>query len=86
MAAWAGGAGEGRPDINSYGAKRSNGKWRSAGNWREREGHLWFANTRFSGNGLTFIAIQSKNRGSMPTLDPVTSGNSNVRLAALQQE
>src|SRR5215831_14636087 len=28
---------------------------------------LWFANIRPSGNGLTFIAFQSKNRGSMPT-------------------
>jgi transposase InsO family protein len=29
---------------------------------------LWFANIRFSDNGLTFIGLQSKNRGSMPTL------------------
>jgi hypothetical protein len=29
---------------------------------------LWFANIRFSANGLTFIAFQSKTRGSMPTL------------------
>ena len=29
---------------------------------------LWFAKIRFADSGLTFISIQSKNRGPMPDL------------------
>jgi predicted neuraminidase len=42
MAAWFGGAGEGRPDINIYGAKRSNGKWEVSGKLaREKDTTTW---------------------------------------------
>ena len=70
------------PGYCSPGAPGTPRRWKRSRRWSmtnsagwlglicgaRRETILWFANIRFSGNGLTFIAFQSKNRGSMPTL------------------